>query len=58
MRISIELAIGALDEMIKQECDRLSCAFVATPGDPDPSDPASPCNICHQSRQSHRIIAN
>lgn len=58
MRISIEMAIGALDEQIRLECDRLSCAFVASPGDPDPSDPASPCGHCHQSRKQHRIIAN
>ncbi len=58
MRISIELAISGLDAQIAAECDRLSCAFVVTPGDPDPSDPASPCGHCHQARKHHRIIAN
>ncbi len=58
MRISIELAIASLNAQIAAECDRLSCAFVATPGDPDPADQASPCGICHQARRFHRIIAN
>ncbi len=58
MRISIELAVATLDAQIAAECDRLCCAFVATPGDPDPSDLDSPCGTCHQARRFHRIIAN
>ena len=58
MRVSIETAIRALDEQIKRECDRLSCAFVALPHDPNPSFPAALCQICRVARKYHRIIAN
>ena len=58
MRISIVLAVASLDAQIAAECDRLSCAFVATEGDPDPSDPDSPCGDCGRARKYHRIIAN
>ncbi|KKL54792.1 hypothetical protein LCGC14_2261870 [marine sediment metagenome] len=55
---SIEFAIKALDQQIRRECDRLSCAFVAMSHDPHPSSPAALCCICRLARKYHRVIAD